>query len=561
MGTNRQLLDVADTLETLFKNQERDLDATYRMLAREQQEKQAVQEELGRKAQQVAVVQEELRLILLKYQALEEWKRIDLARRFGARSERWTSDDQSQALMFNELETSLAPAETTRDTAPVASSSTNVTAKTEKPRGKREALPESLPRQVTVIELTASEKVCSACGKQMSRIGEETSEQLQVRPIEFYVEKIIRPTYACSCGCGGAHAAAVPPQIYPKAILGDTVLSQIIASKYCDALPFYRQERILGRSGIEISRQTMARSAKAVAEWLAPLEKLLNERLARCAVICADETRLRVLKENGIKKDGQSYMWVATGEDANGSIVKFHYGGGRGAAVARKLLGDFKGILMCDGYGAYPSAVTGGPITLAACLAHVRRQFHDVLKGDSRNPRACEAMEFIGQLYAVEKQAADMTGPDRLRLRQERARPVFEAFRAWLYVQVGAVAPVSALGKAVKYAVTLLGRLEVYLHDGAVPIDNNRAENAIRPFVVGRKNWLFSAEVDGAAASATLYSIIETAKANLLEPMHYLRFLFACHRKFGAAMPWAKLVPRPELRSHAEAIGVPWEFA
>jgi len=545
---DRELLSVADTLEALFASQEQDLTTIHGMLSREQREKQEIQSEY--------------RLLQLKYQALEEWKRIDLARRFGRSSERWTDDERNQAQLFNELEASLPPPELTADEPANTSAHQPASSKGNKPRGKRETLPDNLPRQEVRIDLPESAKVCATCGLDMVQVSEEISERLQVKPIEFYVERTVRPSYGCSCGCGGIKAAPVPAQVYPKSILGDTVIAQILVSKFCDALPFYRQERILARSGIDIARQTMARSGLAVAEFLAPLAELLWQRLERCAVICADETRLRVLNENGLKKEGNSYMWVATGEDAAGIIVRFHYGGGRGATVARELLGKFNGILMCDGYSAYPAAANQLHVTLAACMAHVRRQFHDILKGDPKNLHAQEALELIGALYAIERDCAALSTAERLAQRQLRSHPKFDEFRAWLYAKVASVAPSGALGKAVAYAVNLLPRLEVYLNDGAVPIDNNRAENAIRPFVVGRKNWLFNAEAEGATASAMLYSIIETAKANLVEPMHYLLFLFRCYRKFGhEAMPWSNLFPRPELRSYAETIGVPWTIA
>ena len=218
----------------------------------------------------------------------------------------------------------------------------------------------------------------------------------------------------------------------------------------------------------------MARAAGAVAETLMPLHDLIIARLSKCEVLCADETRLRVLKESGIKKDGLSYMWVLTGTYQGSTLVRFHYGGGRDSQIAKELLRDFTGILMCDGYGAYPAAVSGSKIVLSACLAHARRKFHDVIKVDSRNVLAQEALTFIKQLYEIERECAEMSVEDRLAARQSRARPIFDSFRKWLYQKSGAVLPKSALGRAIAYTVELLPRLEVYLTNGLVPIDNNR---------------------------------------------------------------------------------------
>ena len=542
------LLIIADQLEDLLASKEQDACTMHRKLGREQQARKNLEIELKEERQKRALVEEELR--------------IRMAELFGKSSERWKPDEPGQALLFNEMEMLVSiPEESTKDkkeSSPHSKSSSGP----KKPRGKRDKLPEGLERVTTVLDISEEEKTCDNCGKEKTIISEQVSEQLQMKPIEFYVERIVRRSYACPCGGTGVTTASVSPQIYPKSILGDTVIAQIIASKYCDALPFYRQERILARSDIRISRQTMARAASAVAGEMRPLYALIRQKISACTVLCADETRLRVLNDKGIKKDGTSYMWVAAGEIAGMKLVLFYYeDGSRAAYTAKELLGRFNGILMCDGYGAYPPAVKELPVTLAACMAHVRRKFHDVLKGDRRNAHATEAMKMIQDLYEIEKEACELSADDRLALRQEKARPVFDQFSKWLYQTASKVLPKSAVGKAVSYAVNLLPRLEVYLSNGHVPIDNNAAENSIRPFAVGRKNFLFHAETQGAKDSAMLYSIIETAKANHLEPMHYLLFLFRCYRHFGPdKMPWEDLLPRPDLVSYAESIGIPWGF-
>jgi transposase len=539
---NRELLSVADMLEAIFTGLEKNLNQTHKLLSQEQAEKQAIKEKMAE--------------VLLKNLALEECLRLRTVQHFGKSSERWLSEDTTQGLLFNELEDCIAQPEPA-----IEPEIENKKPSTPKARGKRGPLPKHLPRKETYIDIPESEKTC-ACGKDKVKIGEEVSEKLQIITASSYVEATIRPIYACSGACEGLCCAPLPASVYPKSIMGETVLASIITNKFCDALPFYRQERILERSGIELSRQTMARGAQAVAIWLLPILLLIDQRLAKCRVLCADETRLRVLKQNGLKKDGNSYMWVVRGEDDSGVMVKFHYGGGREAEIARELLQYFSGFLMCDAYGAYPPAVEGLPIILAACMAHVRRKFHDILKANSKDPHAQKAIKLIAALYAVEKEAKFMSPAERLALRQEKAVPAFEIFKSWLYERARECAPQSSLGKAVSYTVNLLGRLAVYLSDGEVPIDNNAAENAIRPFVVGRKNWLFSAEAEGAKASGALYTIIETAKANHLEPMHYLLFLFRCYKKFGPKdMPWQDLQPRKDLREYAEKINVPWSIA
>jgi hypothetical protein len=305
----------------------------------------------------------------------------------------------------------------------------------------------------------------------------------------------------------------------------------------------------------------MARTAVSVAALLRPLETLLVQRLSACAVLCADETRVRVLHEDGEKKEGQSWMWVVTGESEGVQLVRFRYDAGRDKEAAEELLTGFHGILMTDDYASYNDVVTKQGIIRASCMAHVRRRFNDVLKANKKNRYAADAMSFITGLYQVERDHATDPPAEKLVARQQQSHSIFEQFRTWLYEYAPTVVPKSVLGTAISYAINLLPRLEVYLTDGRVPIDNNRAERAIRPFVVGRKSWLFQDQAVGAKASATLYSIIETARANTMEPMHYLLFLFRCYERFGPdAMPWDKLLPVPALRDYAATLGIPYSL-
>jgi hypothetical protein len=344
--------------------------------------------------------------------------------------------------------------------------------------------------------------------------------------------------------------------------------ARIITGKYCDALPFYRQQRMFAREGIQISRQTMARTAHAVAERLVPISSRLDDLLMSCPVWGMDETRDRVLNDHGIKKDGQSWLWCTVGErpppeetpdDPPLRIVTFAYGPGRDGDVAKRRLEQFSGTLMTDRYGAYDAPTRSAGIKHATCMAHVRRNFHDVLKADRKNPHAQEAMALIGKLYEIEREYAHAKPTDRLQARQTQSAPVLRAFRTWLYDRGQTVTPQSALGKAVSYAINSLEGLEVYLSDPWVPIDNNRVERHIRPFAVGRRNWLFHHQVHGAEASARLYSIIETARANDVEPMHYLRFVLRCMERFPESeMPWDNLLPLPAIRDYAASIDIPW---
>jgi len=224
-------------------------------------------------------------------------------------------------------------------------------------------------------------------------------------------------------------------------------------------------------------------------------------------------------------------------------------------------LEGFSGILMSDAYAYYNGPAGDAGIVQAACMAHARRKYADVLKVEKNNPKAQVAMGFFSALYDVERLSADSPPDERRKARQEKSRPIMDAFWKWLVAEAAQVLPQSMLGKAINYTIPLWQRLEVFLDNGRVPIDNNLAENSIRPFAVGRRNWLFFDQSEGAEASTSFYTIIETAKANDVEPMHYLRFLFNCIERFSPdSMPWEKLLPTPPIRAFAESVGIPYHM-
>ncbi len=381
VGKNRDknLLSIADSLEELIHNQTSELGQ--------------IHEQLSEAHAEITTVKSELELQLQKNYLIQERLRIELARRFGRSSEKWKPLQKVQAELFNESEYISANDgdEQADDDKKDSAAKRNIIPKdSAKPvkRGGRTPLPADLPRKVVRIELSEEDKHCDVCHELMPQIGEEIGEQLQMRPIEFYVEQTIRTVHTCKKDCGCLKSAPVPNQIYPKSILGETVISQIIVSKFCDALPFNRQETMLLRSNIKISSQTMVRASAQAAKILTPLNNLINKLILRGLVIYADETRVRVLNERGIKKDGNSWMWVLASEYMGIKLVRFHYASSRGKEVAFELLDDFNGILMTDGYAAYNGPSQIKKITQAACMAHVRRKFHDVIKGDHKNPHA-----------------------------------------------------------------------------------------------------------------------------------------------------------------------------
>jgi transposase len=281
---------------------------------------------------------------------------------------------------------------------------------------------------------------------------------------------------------------------------------------------------------VELSRSTLANWVVQIGQRLDPVMEAARQVLLTSPVVGSDETTVQVMKEPGRANTTRSYMWVFRGESRDGPIVMFQYHPTRSGSVPAELFEKYEGIVQVDGYAGYDALEAGGKVRLAGCWAHVRRKFVEaarVAKGSGKTGSADVAIGMIRQLYAIESRAADGgLSPEAIRqLRQEEARPIVERFGQWLEKRRGETPPKGLLGKAISYALGQWSRLTIYLEDGRLRIDNNLVENAIRPFALGRKNWLFSGHPRGAKASANIYSLIETAKANGLEPYRYLRCL------------------------------------
>jgi transposase len=296
-------------------------------------------------------------------------------------------------------------------------------------------------------------------------------------------------------------------------------------SKFVDRLPLYAIEGILQRNGIDIPRNTLSNWMIKSGELVQPLMNLLEERALESGYLKMDETTVQVLKEPGKKATTKSYMWVRwrAGPDP---ILLFEYDPTRSGAVPKRLLEGFEGFLQVDGYTGYNEVCEWPKITRVGCMAHVRRKFKEAAKSSKKKARANYALKLIGKLYVTEKEIKDLTADEKLSIRQTQSKPVFEELEAWAKDLTPKVAPKTLLGKALQYFLNELENVRVFLNHGHLDIDNNLIENAIRPFAVGRKNWLFSDSVSGARASANLYSLVETAKAHGLNPHKYLKHIF-----------------------------------
>ena len=462
---------------------------------------------------------------------LEDQIRLLRHKLFGRKSEKLSGEAGSeQFLLFNEAEQ--------EGSRSIEQESIEVPAHTRR-RGKRIPLPEDLPRVELIHDLAEEEKQC-ACGAEKDRIGEEISEQLDYIPARIQVIRHIRYKYACKV-CEGIETegpvvsiAPMPEQLLPKSIATPGLIAHIITSKYADALPLYRQEKIFERLRVELKRQTMASWVIKVAQRCAVLLDLIRREIRAGPLVQIDETGVQVLDEPGREATTKSFMWVFRGGDPARPVLLYQYHPSRSGDVAKAFLGDYAGYVQTDGYVGYEFVDELPGAKHLGCWAHVRRNFMDCLKArgnggkKKKKGNAEVALDYIGRLYAIEQSIKDRNlAPEQVyTLRQKKAVPILEGFRQWLDEKSLITPPTGILGKAISYALNQWDRLTVYVEDGRLQPDNNLAENAIRPFVVGRKNWLFSATPDGAHASATLYSLIETAKANNLEPYWYLRYLF-----------------------------------
>lgn len=469
---------------------------------------------------------------------LEEQLRLFRHQRFGKSSEK--SDRQAE--LFNEAEAG----ETADDDAPTTETITYQRTK----RPKRKPLPPELPRERIEHDLGEADKVCD-CGCQLSPIGEDTSEQLDIVPAKIRVLVHVRKKYACKACESSVKTAPMPAQPIPKSNASAGLLAHVATAKYQDALPLHRQEAIFRRIGIELPRNTLAQWMMRCGELIEPLVGELDRQLRASPIIQCDETPVQVLKEPDKPPNSHSYMWVRVGGDRRHPIVLYNYAPSRAGSVAESLLDNFKGYLQTDDYAGYLGVGAREGVRHLGCWAHARRKFVEAQKASNpkgkkpaRAGKADMALNYINKLYAVEREAKDATAEERQRLRQTKSKVILDQLREWLDKTLHTTLPKGTLGKALGYLDKNWNKLTVYLDDGALAIDNNRAENAIRPFVVGRKNWLFSDTPRGAHASAALYSLIETAKSNGLEPYVYLKAVFATlpsattPEQVQALLPW-----------------------
>lgn len=464
---------------------------------------------------------------------------------FAAKSEKRGSGQRD--LFLNEAE-ALAPTAATSPAEAIVPGIT-VAAHNRKKRG-RKPLDPALPREIIRHELPVSEQICSQDGHALIEIGVEVSEQLDIIPEQVRVIQHQRVKYACPCCDLGIKVTPVVPRIIPRGLLTESALAWIVTGKYQYGMPLYRQAILLSRFGGDLSSNTLAASVVRIGQAVQPMINLLRDVLLDADVVYGDETTIQVLKEPGRKPQTKRYMWVQM--NGTGPPVRlFSYAPGRGAQYADKLYAGIKtgAALMTDGYGLYNGIAASHQLVHLGCWSHARRMFikaEDAIPKKARGPQqlTTQFITAIARLYAAEGRSKDWDAIKRQRLRARYSKRVLAHIEKMLLTNLHSVVPESLLGAALIYLNGQWPKLIRYIDNGEWPISNNLCENAIRPFVVGRKAWLFADTVGGANASANLYSLIETAKANNIEPYRYLKWLFTLLPlaktvdDFTALLPW-----------------------
>ena len=391
---------------------------------------------------------------------------------------------------------------------------------------KRKPIPKEYPRETIIHDLTEEQKICS-CGCNLHCSGEETTEKLDYIPAKIKVIVHIRKKYACR-GCGdGVKIAPGSCDLIPKSLAAPGLLSHVILSKYEDHLPLYRQEKIWQRLGIDLARSTLCNWALLLANSLKILADLQKEELLALNYVRADETPVQVMEENQVRTSKKAYMWVFVSGRRDKAIIIYQFAMSRAGSVAEGFFGDFKGFIQADGFSGYNKLFSKERATRVGCMSHARRKFATIVKTVKKTGAAHYAMAIIAKLYFIEKEIKEknLSFEATKENRQKYAKPILDKFKDWLIEKKDKVPDKSELGKAVFYFIEHWESLVIYLEHGFLDIDNNFTEQRIRPFSIGRKNWLFMGNERGGEAAAVFFGLIESAKANGLNTYAYFRYI------------------------------------
>ena len=481
--------------------------------------------------------------------AMQEELRLLKKHIFGASSEKLPREDVEgqMDLLFNEAELYADFSAPEVEEQPAA-------ARTRKRRSGSvcDVIPENTPVEIVEHRLSEDELYCPECGTTMVEIGKEIHRELKIIPARVIVREDHYYSYACAVCKDEAEKTPIltaprKPAVIPGSFASPEAIAHIMNQKYVMASPLSRQAKAFERDGIQLSKQTMSNwILRAEQDWLRPVYEHLHEELCKSSVLHADETTLQVLHEEGKTAQSKSYMWLyRTSGDSEFPIILYDYQPNRKGVNAENFLKGFSGYLHTDGFAGYHKLRED--IRIVGCWAHARRKLDDAVKalpkGEQATAAALEGQRYCSKLFAIEGKLADVTPEERYKQRLEQAKPVLDALLAWSHSVKAA--PKSALGRAIYYLHEQWPYLLRYLEDGRLELSNNRAEQGMKKFAIGRKNFLFANVPKGAQGSAVIYSIVETAIANNLDPYRYLVWIMQTAPALSKTDPdWAaKLAP------------------
>ena len=445
----------------------------------------------------------------------EEQIKLGRQRHFGKSSE--TLSSIQGELIFNAQETlNLGSQEKEKN---VSSESQTIT-DPRKTKG-RKLDTSKLPRKQVFHDLPADEKKCSTCAGDLHKIREDVSEQIEIIPKQVYVVEHIHPQYGCR-HCETVQSAEKEPSPIPKSMAGASLIGDVIISKYEHHLPLYRQSKILAGLNIDIPDNTLGKWVMQSGEALRPMDEALEAEILAASYLQVDETPVKLLEP-----EKKAFMWCYLSPLSGHRLIRFRFDLSRSGEVVKSDLKDFKGLLQNDGYSGYNGMREKSEVVPFGCMAHSRRKFAEIAKISKTVGKAHEALKYFAALYRIENQAREqkLIFEERKKLRQKESAPILEKFQDWLVKSKNQVPPQSTIGAAIQYALNQWCYLIQYVHHGEVEIDNNWVENEIRPFALGRRNWLFLAHEESAQIAALFYSLIQSARLNNLNSRIYMHYL------------------------------------
>ena len=494
-----------------------DAAALQRMLLRTLAQLDATQAKLGATQGQLNATQAQLAAKERELQRVQHWLQQLLRHRYGQKRERV---DETQLFMFA-VEIAGAGQEPPPEPRPAGAAP-----RPAPPGHGRRPLPQSLPRRRMVYDLTEHQRQCPECRGELRRIGEEVSERLEYVPASLEVIEEACQKYACPKGCTVV-TAEKPASPIEKGLAGPGLLAHVAVSKFSDHLPLHRQESMLARQGVELSRQTMCDWMRQCAELVSPLYALMKQRALASKVVQTDDTPVPVLDPE-LPHTRTGRIWTYVG-DAEHPYTVYDYTPNRSRDGPDEFLKNFRGYLQADAYSGYDAIYKDAErgVTEVACMAHARRKYFDAQSSDIM--RSMVALAYIHLLYDVEREARDgrLNAAGRLALRQARSRPMLDDFKAYLERERTHVLPKSPIAQAIGYTLSNWDALARYAADGDLEIDNNGAERSLRGVAVGRRNWTFFGSDGGGHTAAVLGSLIASAKRHRVDPFAYVRDVFA----------------------------------